>query len=425
MKALTFDIHRVRWPICKVAGWVTRRVYWSPLSGLRLQEVATPPLWTARGRPGGPDGRWVRLRTRLGGICGTDLAAVLQRTHPASILRVMTRFPVTLGHENVAVIQEVGPGVVGWRPGRRVVVEPTLSCAVRGIHPPCAPCRAGTFSLCERFLDPGPSGLPPGMMIGWNDFTGGSWSPEFVAHETQLHAVPDSLSDEEAILVDPIASALHAVLRRVPADDERVLIIGGGIIGLGLAMAIRALGSRARITGLVRHEHQAERMRQAGAEDVIVSPRGQSRGELYDAVAGRVAGRRVHSMFGNQAFIGGYDVTYDAIGTGRSLTDAMKFTRARGTVILAGTSQITVLDTTPLWLTELNVLGCNGRQFERYDGRTLHTYEVVFELAAAGRLRLAGLLTHMFFLEDYRQAFTLLTSRRHSRVVKAAFDLRR
>ncbi|MGB9626426.1 MAG: alcohol dehydrogenase catalytic domain-containing protein, partial [Phycisphaerae bacterium] len=231
MKALTFDIHRIRWPLCKAAGWLTPRAFWSPLSGLRLRDVPTPPIWTARGKPGGPDGRWVRLRTILGGICGTDIAAVFQRTHPANILRVMTRFPVTLGHENVSVIEEVGEAVSDWRPGRRVVVEPSLSCAVRGIRPPCGPCREGCFTLCERFLDPGECGLPPGMMIGWNSFTGGSWSREFVAHASQLYAVPDFLSDEEAAVVDPIASAVHAVLRRRPADDEQVLVIGGGIIG--------------------------------------------------------------------------------------------------------------------------------------------------------------------------------------------------
>ncbi len=421
MKALTFDTNRVRWPICKVAGWISPRAFWSPLSGLRLRDVPPSPLWTARGRPGGPDGRWVRLRTILGGVCGTDIAAVFQRTHPANILRVMTRFPVVLGHENVAVVEEVGEAVSGWRPGQRVVVEPSLSCVVRGIQPVCRPCSEGTFTLCERFLDPGPSNLPPGMMIGWNSFTGGSWSSGFVAHDSQLHAVPDGLSDEEAVVVDPVASSLHAVLRRVPGNDERVLIVGAGIIGLGVAKAIRAVGSRARVTALVRHAHQAAWMRSAGADETIITPRRDSHARRYDAVATAIGGRRIPSMFGNQAFIGGYDVTYDCIGTGRSLTDSMKFTRARGAVVLAGTSQIAVVDTTPLWLTELNVIGCNGRQFERHDGGVRHTYEVVFDLIARGRLSLGGLLTHTFALEDYREAFEMLARRGRSAVIKLAF----
>ncbi|HOW19514.1 MAG TPA: alcohol dehydrogenase catalytic domain-containing protein, partial [Phycisphaerae bacterium] len=353
--------------------------------------------------------------------CGTDIAAVFQRTHPANILRVMTRFPVTLGHENVAVIEEVGEAVADWRPGQRVVVEPSLSCAVRGLRPPCRPCREGCFTLCERFLDPGEHGLPPGMMIGWNSFTGGSWSREFVAHASQLYAVPDAVSDEEAVVVDPIASAVHAVLRRRPVDGERVLVIGGGIIGLGVVMAIRALGGSAGVTALVRHEHQAERMRTAGANETIITRRGETHARRYDAVAAAIGGRRIPSMFGNQAFIGGYDLTYDCIGTGRSLTDAMKFTRARGTVVEVGTSQIAVVDTTPLWLTELTVLGSNGRQFELYEGRRRHTYEVVFDLAAKGRLSLKGLLTHTFALDDYPKAFHALSSRRRSGVLKAAF----
>lgn len=421
MKALTFDIRRIRWPFCKAAGWLTPRAFWSRLSGLRLREVPTPTLWTVRGRAGGPDGRWVRLRTILGGVCGTDIAAVFQRTHPASILRVMTRFPVVLGHENVAVIEEVGEGATEWRVGQRVIVEPSLSCVVRGIDPPCVPCAAGRFTLCERFLDPGPGNLPPGMMIGWNSFTGGSWSREFLAHASQLHAVPDGVSDEEAIVVDPVASAVHAVLRRLPENGEHVLVVGGGIVGIGVAKAIRALGSVAKVTALVRHGHQAEWMRAAGADEAIVSPRGDSAAERYDAVASAVGGRRLASMFGNQAFIGGYDLTYDCIGTGQSLTDAMKFTRARGQVVLVGTSQIAVVDTTPLWLTELSLIGCNGRQMESYGGRRMHTYDVVLDLQKGGRLSLQGLLTHTFRLCDYRSAFAALVTRGRSGVIKIAF----
>jgi threonine 3-dehydrogenase len=409
MKALTYDIHPVRWPLCKAAGWVMPRVFSSSLSGLRLRDVPTPSL---------PNGEWVRLRTALGGICGTDLTTIFQRTHPASILRVMTRFPVVLGHENVAVIEEVGPEVTGWSVGQRVVVESSLSCGPRGFDPPCRSCEAGCFTLCERFLD-GP--LPPGMMIGWNNFTGGSWAHAFVAHESQLYAVPEGVSDEQAVVVDPIAGAVHTVLRRMPADEERVLVIGGGIIALGVIAAIRALGSRANVTVLARHEHQAARAREHGANDAVISPRSESHAARYERVARAIGGRRIASLFGNQAFIGGYDVVYDCIGTGRSITDAMKFARGRGTVVLAGTSNISVVDTTPLWKTELTIIGCYGRQFERFEGRRLHTYEVVFELARRGRLDLDGWLTHVFALSEYRRAFRLLASPGRSGILKAAF----
>ena len=120
MQALTFDISAWRWLNCKALGTLWPGVYLSGLAGLKLSEIPVPPL---------PGPEWVRLRTRLGGICGTDLGLILLRTHPANILRSFTSFPVILGHENVAHIDRVGDRVEGWRTGQRVCVEPSLSCA--------------------------------------------------------------------------------------------------------------------------------------------------------------------------------------------------------------------------------------------------------------------------------------------------------
>jgi threonine dehydrogenase-like Zn-dependent dehydrogenase len=408
MLALTFDIHPIRWPLCKAAGRLTPRSFTSMLSGLRLTEVPTPAL---------PSPRWVRLRTVLGGICGTDLATLFYRNHPASFLRSLTSFPAVLGHEVVAVVDEVGERVTRVAPGDRVCVEPALSCVPRDIEPVCAHCAAGQTALCEHFNG---GTLPPGMMIGFNSFTGGSWAPSFVAHESQLYRVPDAVDDETAVLVDPIACAVHAVLRRRP-DDERVLILGGGIIGTGVTAAIRALGSAATVVALVRHERQAETARRYGANDVLVMPRAMATAERYDQVARHVGGRRVDGLFGNHGMIGGFDLVYDCVGTGASLTDAMKFTRSRGTVVVAGTAQITRVDTTPLWFSELQLIGCFGRQIESYNGMSRHTFEVVFDLIQSGKLDLSGLLTHRFRLEDYKHALAAHTARGKNGLIKAAF----
>ncbi|MFQ5490559.1 MAG: zinc-binding dehydrogenase [Phycisphaerae bacterium] len=410
MQALTFDISAWRWLSCKALAMTWPRVYLSALGGLKLRDIPVPQL-------PGPD--WVRLRTRLGGICGTDLGLILLRTHPANILRSFTSFPVILGHENVATVDQVGDRVDGWRVGQRVCVEPSLSCAVRGIDPPCGPCQRGLFSLCEGFVT-GP--LPRGTMIGLNNFTGGSWAPFFVAHQSQLHAVPDSLNDESAVLVDPLACALHGVLRHRPRHDDKVLIQGGGIIGLGVALALGALDSRAHVTALVRHRFQAERMQACGADEIIVAPRRAGSAQRYDQVAATVQGRRVPAAFGNQALIGGFDAVYDCVGTGVSLTDAMKFTRPRGTTVALGTSQICLVDTTSLWFKELNVVGVYGRQMESTGQATpVHTYRMMLDMIADGRLDVADLLTHTFKPNQYRQALALLTTRQRSPAVKVAF----
>lgn len=409
MGALVYDVRPVRWTLCKAAGWMHPPVFWSRWSGLQLRRVPVPAL---------PTPRWVRLRSVLGGICGTDVASVMQRHHPASILQVFSSFPALLGHENVAVVEEVGPEVTGWQPGDRVVVEPTLSCVPRGIEPVCPSCAAGRFALCQNFRA-GP--LPPGSIIGWNNFTGGTWSRCFVAHESQLYRVPDAIDDEVAVLTDPIAGALHAVLRRPPADEETVLILGAGLLGMGVAGSIRALGRRCRLVATIRHERQAELMRRFGVDETVHLPHGQGQAARYKRVAARIGGTVLPSKFGHQAFVGGFDLAYDCVGSGQSLTDAMKYVRSRGTVVEVGTTQIALVDTAPLWFDELTLVGSNGRAIEQYEGRALHTYELVFDFVRQGKLDLSGLLTHRFRIEQYRRAFATLADRGASGAIKVAF----
>lgn len=409
MQAIVFDPPRRLWPLVKLGSMATPRAWIGPLGGLRLRDVPEPAL---------PRNDWVRLRTILGGICGSDLALISLRNHPATFLQRFASFPAVLGHENVSVIEEVGPEVRKWRIGQRVCVDPCLSCIPRAIQPICPQCAAGRPSLCDN-VDRG--GLPPGLIIGLNSRTGGTWSRSFVAHESQIFPVPDEIPDDIAILTDPIACSLHAVLRRPPQPGESVLITGAGIVAVGVLAAIRALRCDNPVTAIVRHPFQQALMRRFGATDARIHPRSWSNAQRHDDIASVVRGRRIAARFGNQMLIGGFDLTYDCVGSGPGLSDAMKWTRPRGTVVAVGTSQIAVVDTTPLWFTELNLVGCNGRAIEDAEGRKLHTYELVFDWLRNGRLKLDGLLTHRFRLADYRAAFQTISTRGRAGLIKAAF----
>jgi len=409
MKALEFNITPPRWIACKVGGWITHRAKYGRLSGLRLVDRPIPDL---------PGPRWVRLKTVLGGVCGTDLSLVTLRNHPATILECFARFPAILGHENLAVIDEVGAGVTNWRPGRRVCVEPALGCAARE-ETPCPACADGRASQCAH---PGNAELPPRALIGLNRLTGGSWASHFVAHESQLHAVPDELPDDTAILVDPIASALHAVLRRPPTATERVLVSGSGIIALGVVTGLRAIGFGGSIHCVMRHRFQAELARAVGATDVLIHPRGMTNAQRYDDVASALGGKRLPARFGNRTLLGGADVVYDCTGTGRGLADAIKWTRPRGTMVAVGTSGHAWVDTTPLWFDEINVVGANGRQIETFEGNRQHTYRLVLDWLATGRLKLGSIRVTRFNLTDYRIAFQQLLTRSRHPIIKAVFD---
>jgi threonine dehydrogenase-like Zn-dependent dehydrogenase len=99
----------------------------------------------------------------------------------------------------------------------------------------------------------------------------------------------------------------------------------------------------------------------------------------------------------------------------------MKYARPLGTVVEVGTTNICLVDTAPLWFSVLKLIGANGRAMDKYNGRALHTYEVVFDLVQNRKIDLSGLVTHRFTTEQYREAMLALTQRGRSGVIKAVF----
>jgi len=415
MQAIFYGVNPLGWGTCK---WL--RYFWpgcllTPLNGLKLREVPAPEL---------PADDWVRVRTLMGGICGTDLGLIAQKQPANSILQAYSTLPAVMGHENVAVVDRVGPAVDQSWLGRRVCVDPTLCCAVRGIDPPCRNCQAGRYSACENFGEDGKgtAGLPPGTSIGYNARTGGAYGEYFLAHVSQLVAVPDGLSDEQVVLTDPISCSLHAVLRTDLAEARRVLVYGAGVLGLGVISSLRALGYSGQIDALGRAGYLEALSISLGADRLVRLP---DRAEKRFTRIAELTGASVKRVrFGNHTLSGGYDVVFDCVGSRQSINEGLKWTRSRGQVVLIGTGHGGRVDLTSLWFTELTVLGAYGREMEDYNGKRVGTYQLVHELMGSGKLKVDGLLTHTFRLSEYRQAFTVGLHKRKYRAVKVAFDFR-
>src|SRR5499426_2480947 len=188
MKAIVFAAPIPTYLLTLAAGALSKRLLVGPHACTRYTEVEDPAL---------PGEDWVRVRTRLGGICGSDLAVVSLQASPAT--SPFSSFPFVIGHENVGTIEAVGPAVREVAVGNRVVANPLLACVARGITPPCAACAAGQPSRCEHFTD---GAIAPGMLIGTTRGLGGSWGERYVAHQSQLLRVPEAVSDEAAVLVE-------------------------------------------------------------------------------------------------------------------------------------------------------------------------------------------------------------------------------
>ena len=414
MRAIVYHIHPLGWLACKALGGFVPSLRYSRLGGLALRDVEIPEL---------PGDDWVLARTLLGGICGTDLAILAQAQPPGSILQAFSSSPMILGHENVAVVERVGPAVGKEWLGRRVCVEPTLCCEVRGIDPPCPRCRAGQFGICENFGadGAGASRLPPGTSIGYNRATGGSFGEYFLAHRSQLVPVPDDMSDEQAVLTDPLACSLHAVLRADLSSARSVLVYGAGVLGLGVIAALRAVGYTGRIDALDRAAYLDEAVRATGADEFLILPH-RAAGR-FAAIADRTGGG-VHTVrLGNYALSGGYDVTFECVGSRRSLGECLQWTSGGGQVVMVGTGW-GAPDLTALWFTELRLIGAYGRGLERFEGKEIRTYQLTHQLMTSGRLRAPGMLTHLFPLTDYHRAFEVASCKTAWRAIKVAFDFR-
>ena len=371
------------------AARMTGGVRGGPLSLLRLSHRPPPPL---------PGTGWVRLVPRLAGICGSDLAVL--GGHASPYLGALASTPFVPGHEIVADVVE------GEGEGHRVVVEPLLSCAVRGIRPRCASCAAGEPQHCESVAG---DGLAAGLQTGFCAATGGGWATELVAHVSQLHAVPDGLDDADAVMVEPLACAVHAVSRSLPAAGDRAVVLGAGTVGLLVVAALSALAPRSRVLAVAKHDHQRAHASELGA-DTVCAP-----GALLRTVRFLCGARLVEPRIGDPFLLGGADLVYECTGTAVGLRDAIACTRPGGTVVMVGMPGRVSIDLAPAWHRELNLRGAYGYGSEV----DRPTFDIALEVAA--RLHPGRLVDEAYPLEEYRAAVDHAAAAGSRGAVKLAF----
>src|SRR5262245_23178012 len=257
MKALVFDVNINEIIHLIQEARENKEAYLGEHSPLRLTDVPDAQVLF-------PD--WVLIKTRLCGICGSDYKQVfIDFEGVDSPLATLATFPQVMGHEVVGTIAAVGSAVTGLRVGQRVVLNPWLSCAPRGITPLCAACQEGQYSLCINFKR---GRLAPGLHTGTCRDASGGYAPYLPAHESMAIPVPDGISDEAAVLADPFSVSLHSVLHHPPAPGDIVVVYGCGTLGL-CAIEILSKLFDAKVYAITRFEHQARLARQLGAIEAI------------------------------------------------------------------------------------------------------------------------------------------------------------
>ncbi len=387
MKALQFRRNEVRY----AAALVTSRLVkgeGARVGPLKLTDIDPPEL---------PGPGWHRVTPLLSGICGSDLATI--EGTASRYFEPWISFPFVPGHEVVGRLED----------GTRVVLEPVLGHAARGVEPPFADA-APADGHDYGHLVTGP--LEPGIQVGYCASTGGGWSTQLVAHESQLHVVPDTMSDETAVMIEPAAVGVHAALKTQVGPGATVAVIGAGTMGLLAVGAVKALLADVHVICSAKYPHQRELARKLGA-DRVVEPEGLSRA-VRRATGCRLVG---------DDLAGGADATIDTLGTSASIREAIGITRPRGRVVLVGMPANVSLELTALWHRETELVGAYTYCTEHLpNGERTTSFKLALELA--GQFDLGALVSATYPLDRYTEALRHAAHAGARQAVKVAFDLR-
>ena len=152
------------------------------------------------------------------GICGSDVSLFSGHRKPSA-------YPLLLGHESIGRVRAVGDNVTQFSTGQRVIVEPNYPCGA------CAYCRSGRGNIC-------PNKKSLGVTIP------GCFAEQFVAPAEFVWPVPDTISDEDAVTIEPLAVSLHALWQSGAQIGDTVAVLGCGATGLLLIQAAVSQGMR-------------------------------------------------------------------------------------------------------------------------------------------------------------------------------------
>jgi L-iditol 2-dehydrogenase len=400
LRAIRFHYRPVRYLWTRFAASRRPALALGASGCVSLDDVEAPAL---------PADDWVRVESTMSGVCGSDLAAIT--AHDSFTLEPFGAFPFTFGHENVGRVVEAGSGAGDWAPGTAVIVNPMLACEQRGIEA-CPACARGEYGLCRRTQD---GAIGNGPMIGYSPATGGGWSKSFVAHRSQLHAA-DGLSDELAVLTDPLASSLRPVLLHPPADGDVVLVICACTIGALTVRALRATGWEGPLACLGRYDFQLELAEAAGADQVFRRP-----DEVYRWAESLPQARAYKPSLAPRFVEGGPSLVFDTVGSSSTIQDCLALTREGGRIVVVGGAAKISADWTRLWYRQLTVAGIFAYGRAPFRGADRDIYDSSIELLRTDGIAQLGMVTHVFALEEYRAALAAALDKGGHRSIKVAF----
>ncbi len=299
----------------------------------------------------------VRMAVTLAGICGSD-------THAAAGHHPLLGPPYLPGHELVGRIEKVGAGADASLVGARAVVKPNVDCGE------CVNCRAGRSNACQelQWIGCDPSGTLPGGM-----------SQYVVVPERNVFPVPDEVSDVDAVLVECLATPVHAARIAGDLTGAKVVVIGAGTIGLFSVIAARRAGAGVIVVS-----------------DPVPAKRERALGLGADAAVDAAAPDFTAAV--HQALGGPADVVFDCVGIEASIRQAVDTLRRAGTLLIVGVPPRDGVVPLPLFQDwELRIQGCANY--------TPEDIEAAIAIAVDGGLPGDEIVSGTYSVEQAAEAF--------------------
>jgi L-idonate 5-dehydrogenase len=313
----------------------------------------------------------VLLRVKRVGICGSDLH-YYEHGYCGSFIPSR---PFILGHELTGEVVAVnGDTSLLPVPGTRVTVNPARACGL------CDYCKVGRGNLCRNTIMLGSGSTNPP--------TNGAMAEYVSVRGDQCHILPDGFDDGFGAMMEPLAVALHAVKRSGSVTGKRILVTGGGTIGLLTALTAKALGAaRVVVSDIV-----AERRKYAlnSGVDLVLDPSDRNLEEKAKEITGD-----------------GFDVIFEASGAGTALRQAFDLVKPGGTIVQIGTlgTENIPLPANQLMVKEIQFLGSF-----RYG----NVFDEAIALVASGRLDIQLFITGILPLSDVDKAMHLAADKVHA-----------
>ena len=340
-----------------------------------------------------PKENWIKVRNIQTGICGSDMTFYTCAQSASMAMYPIPCSDITyLGHETVGEVIEVGSKVTSLKVGDRVVMKKYMQCCeLKGLDEKdyCENCKKGEYTICSNYGVESKYNIPMGA--GFGDY--------YIGPESKVIKIEDNISNDQAVLIEPCAVSLHSVMKKIPEENDQVLVIGGGMIGLNIIQCVKLFQPNCKVYVLERVKEKQELAIKLGADEIINE-------DPFDFICKKT--NAIKYVKGNNTMLlGGVDIIYDTVGKNGIFNKAIRWLKARGTYVKVGYQMTNVkFDETPIWWQELNIIGVDSYGMETYNNEKIQSFDLVIKLLNEGKLNLDCFITHRFKMSEYKKGFT-------------------